>query len=60
MKQELTTSQYCKVCLLPHDDEMHEATLNVRKWHHWQVVKGFVVDEEQTPGPEELTEPCVA
>jgi hypothetical protein len=35
----------CKVCLVPHDDEIHEATLSVHEWYRWQVTQGFVPDE---------------
>jgi len=61
MKQEATGGGYCKVCLLAHDEEMHQATLAVREWHRWQVTKGFEQDDmpEDVPA-EELTETRVA
>jgi hypothetical protein len=62
MKQEATA--YCKVCLIPHDEETHQATLAVRKWHRWQVIKGFDDTDEQTVAPSgevlEVQEPRVA
>ncbi len=43
----------CKVCLVPHDDEIHAATLSVRNWFHEQVTQGFYEDfEEQSIPPE--------
>ena len=36
----------CTVCLVPHDDEIHAATLNVRSWFHDQVTQGFYDDPE--------------
>ena len=38
----------CKVCLLPHDEELHAAVLRIREWHRQEVTKHFVTD-----GPEE-------
>jgi hypothetical protein len=37
----------CTVCLVPHDDEIHAATLNVRSWFHDQVTQGFYDDPEE-------------
>jgi Zn-finger protein len=31
----------CKVCLLPHDEELHAAVLRVREWHRREVTKNF-------------------
>ncbi|HTS27513.1 MAG TPA: hypothetical protein VMH81_16670 [Bryobacteraceae bacterium] len=36
----------CTVCLVPHDEEIHAATLNVRSWFHEQVTQGFYEDPE--------------
>jgi hypothetical protein len=36
----------CKVCLAPHDDEIHEATLRVRKWFRYQVNRSFLNESE--------------
>jgi hypothetical protein len=36
----------CTVCLVPHDDEIHAATLNVRSWFHEQVTQGFYDDPQ--------------
>jgi len=33
----------CRICLGPHDDEIHEATLSVRRWFREEVTKGFGV-----------------
>jgi hypothetical protein len=46
----------CTVCLVPHDDEIHAATLNVRSWFHAQVTQGFYDEPEEpvvvTPDPD--------
>ncbi|SPE32238.1 hypothetical protein SBA3_1850015 [Candidatus Sulfopaludibacter sp. SbA3] len=60
MNNEPKSAPYCKVCLLPHDPEMHEATLNIRKWHRWQVVKSLEGFENDAAGKEEFSEPQVA
>ena len=39
-------SVFCKVCLLPHDEEIHEATLAVRSWHRDQVTRHLEVTDE--------------
>ena len=31
----------CPVCLGPHDEEIHAATLNVRQWFRGEVTKSF-------------------
>lgn len=31
----------CKVCLVEHDPEIHEATLEVRRWFAYEVTKYF-------------------
>ncbi|PWU04285.1 MAG: hypothetical protein C5B51_17105 [Terriglobia bacterium] len=36
-----TQTRDCRVCLGPHDDEIHAATLAVRKWFREEVTKGF-------------------
>ena len=33
----------CRICLGPHDEEIHEATLSVRRWFRDEVTKGFDV-----------------
>ena len=33
----------CRICLGPHDDEIHAATLSVRRWFREEVTKGFGV-----------------
>ena len=51
----------CAVCLVPHDEEIHAATLNVRSWFHEQVTQGFY-DEEPAAGetPPPVTDETVA
>ena len=40
----------CKVCLVPHDDEIHAATLDIHNWFNDQVTKNFIPDApEQVP-----------
>ncbi len=52
---------FCNVCLLPHDEEIHQATLAVRKWHRGIVTKGFEDETDSTAIPvEEIPEPQVA
>jgi hypothetical protein len=60
MKQESKGAAYCKVCLLQHDEETHEATLAVRKWHRWEVIKGFAEVREEAARIQEMNEPRVA
>jgi len=33
----------CRICLGTHDDEIHAATLSVRRWFRDEVTKGFGV-----------------
>ena len=33
----------CPVCLGPHDEEIHSATLSVRQWFREEVTKGFAL-----------------
>ena len=33
----------CRICLGIHDDEIHAATLSVRRWFRAEVTKGFGV-----------------
>jgi hypothetical protein len=33
----------CRICLGPHDDEIHNATLSIRQWFRDEVTKGFGV-----------------
>jgi hypothetical protein len=44
----------CTVCLVPHDDEIHQATLNLREWFRYEVTKYFF--EEEVPLDEEDSE----
>jgi hypothetical protein len=36
----------CDVCGVPHDEEIHEATLSVHRWFHYQVTR-YLYDEQQ-------------
>jgi hypothetical protein len=60
MKNDSKGGSYCKVCLLPHDEEIHEATLSVRDWHRWEVLKGFEVEEVEPVEMEVFVQPQVA
>jgi hypothetical protein len=35
----------CAVCLTPHDDATHEATLRIHQWFNAQVTHHFEEDE---------------
>ena len=37
----------CKVCLMLHDEEIHEATMQVHKWFAFQVTKNLEPDETE-------------
>jgi len=40
----------CKVCLTDHDEELHQATLDLREWHRYQVTKYFeYTDVDESP-----------
>jgi hypothetical protein len=41
MSQNPSKTPDCKVCLVPHDPEIHEATLNLKRWFAHQVTKHF-------------------
>jgi hypothetical protein len=36
----------CDVCLVPHDEEIHAATLSLREWFKYEVTKYFFEEEE--------------
>ena len=46
MSQDSSKAPDCKVCLVAHDEEIHTATLNVKRWFGGQVTKHFEDDEE--------------
>ena len=46
MKDSTPKAGECKVCLVPHDEETHEATLRVRQWFRYQVTRSFVLESE--------------
>lgn len=48
----------CKVCLVPHDEEIHLATLSVRNWFRDQVTQGFYEDFEEQQIPLLTLEEC--
>lgn len=39
----------CPVCLGPHDDEIHAATLSVRRWFRGEVTRGFAAQPLDQP-----------
>jgi hypothetical protein len=41
----------CNVCLVPHDEEIHAATLSVHSWFQKQVTQGFYEAVEEAPAP---------
>ena len=43
---ELECPRECRICLGEHEEDIHTATVNVREWFHFQVVKNL---EEQVP-----------
>lgn len=49
----------CKVCLGPHEEEIHAATVRVMEWFRWEVTRGFAEDEEAVT-QEETATPIVA
>jgi hypothetical protein len=58
MIQETTKAKVkakeCKVCMMEHDEEIHDATLSVRHWFAWQVTKHF--EEFTAPVQTEVNE----
>ena len=44
MPDSVLPSCDCQVCLVPHDDEIHEATLNLHRWFRSEVTKYFFDD----------------
>ena len=55
MRKEAGKVPDCRVCLVPHDEDIHSATLAVRQWFAAEVTKHFEADPEET---EELTIPA--
>ena len=37
----------CKVCMMPHDEEIHSATLDLHQWFEFQVTKNFEPECEE-------------
>lgn len=46
----------CKICLVEHDPEIHEATLGVRRWFAREVTKYF---DDEPAEYQELEEAAV-
>jgi hypothetical protein len=51
--------QECRVCLGPHEEEIHAATVRVMEWFRWEVTRSFV-EEEEAAMQEETATPIVA
>lgn len=51
----MAAAKDCPVCLVPHDDEIHAATLSVHAWFRRYVTRHFAENEV-----EELDEQFVA
>ena len=49
MNQDSTKVPDCKICMVPHDEDIHSATLAVRRWFGGQVTKHF---QDCEPDPE--------
>ncbi len=49
-KLENTPESECTVCYAAHDEEIHQATLSIRRWFHHQVTHDF--DDEALYLPE--------
>jgi len=41
------TDTECHVCMAPHDEEIHAATLSVHEWFRFEVTKYFCDDSEE-------------
>jgi hypothetical protein len=53
MQEEMMAHETeCAVCLIEHDEELHEATLRVKTWFRYEVTLGFF--EEQMEVQEEI------
>jgi hypothetical protein len=48
----------CRICLVEHDPEIHEATLGVRRWFAYEVTKYFADEPEEYEELEEATLPA--
>jgi hypothetical protein len=42
-----TDGHECPICLVEHDDEIHAATLSVKRWWRWQVTRYLYEEHEQ-------------
>lgn len=45
-----TEGQECSVCLLEHDDEIHAATLSIRRWWREKVTQ-YLYEEHESDSP---------
>lgn len=48
----------CKICLVEHDPEIHEATLGVRRWFASEVTKYLGDEPAEYEETEEVTLPA--
>ena len=48
----------CRVCLIEHDPEIHQATLDVRRWFAYEVTKHFEDALEECEEMEAATLPA--
>jgi len=44
-EKKRTTESDCPVCYASHDDEIHEATMRLRDWFHFQVTHHLQQEE---------------
>lgn len=58
MPSETNNPKPCKVCLVPHDAEIHAATLSVHLWFHDQVTQGFYEEVAEPVVPEAPVTEC--
>ena len=42
----------CKICLVPHDEEIHAATLSIHLWFREQVMLGLYQEAENAQTPD--------
>jgi hypothetical protein len=48
----------CKICYVPHSDDIHEATLRIRRWLRYEVTRKL--NEGLDPATEEASPALVA
>ena len=37
----------CHICMVPHDEEIHAATLSLRQWFRFEVTKYFYDESDE-------------